>query len=132
MTALCTPTGWHYTADLETGLSDGNISLLLTLEDAAGNPVEESFTLNRNTVLPTLTLDTPIPLMNAENLNAYSLQGDCDDGDTVHLSIQGLSSTPSIQCDIFNSIPNRWLIATGDFSNLADGTNIALTVSSYR
>ena len=81
VTALCTPTGWHYTADLETGLSDGNISLLLTLEDAAGNPVEESFTLNRNTALPTLTLDTsPLPPMNAENASAYSVQGDCDNG----------------------------------------------------
>ena len=132
VTALCTPTGWHYTADLETGLSDGNISLLLTLEDAAGNPVEESFTLKRNTALPTLTLDdsSALPPMNAENASAYSVQGNCDDGDTVHLSIQGLASTPSTQCGTFNYIPNRWLIATGDFSNLADGTNIVLRVTA--
>ena len=133
VTASCTSSHWQYTVDLETGLNNGNIPLVLTLEDAAGNSVEGTFTLNRNTVLPYFNIDSPLLSMNAENVNTYSVQGSCDNGDFVHLSIQGLSSTLSTQCgnfDDFSNSSNRWLITTGDFSNLADGTNIVLRVTA--
>ena len=75
VTASCTSGAWQHTADLETGLTDGNIPLALTLEDEAGNSVDKAFTLNRSTTLPSLTLETPIPSMNAENANTYSVRG---------------------------------------------------------
>ena len=122
VTAPCTSMGWQHTADLETGLSDGDISLRLTLEDAMGNSVEDTFTLSRDTVSPTLTLDIPLPSMNIGNANSYTVEGDCDIGDSIILSTEGLSSQPNTSCDI----NRRWAISTGDFSSLADNTNITL------
>ena len=52
VTASCTSGAWQHTADLETGLTDGNIPLALTLEDEAGNSVDKAFTLNRSTDSP--------------------------------------------------------------------------------
>ena len=124
VTTPCTSTGWQHTEDLETGLSDGNISLELSLEDAAGNTKERSFTLNRDTVPPHLTMDTPLPSMSVENENAYLVEGGCNDGDRVTLSIVGLSATPSATCG--SSHLNRWRILTEAFSNVEDSPNITL------
>ena len=72
--------------------------------------------------------------MNAENANAYSVRGTCDDGDRVSVSVEGLSFAPFVICGdfgntyLFNS--GEWSLTTGDFSGLADGTNILLTVTA--
>ena len=130
VTTPCTSTGWQHTEDLETGLSDGDISLELSLEDAAGNTKEHSFTLNRDTVPPHLTMNTPLPPMSVENGNAYLVEGDCNNGDRVTLSIVGLSATPSVECGDSTTLPplpnNRWEILTGAFSNVEDSPNITL------
>ena len=126
VTTPCTSTGWQHTEDLETGLSDGDISLELSLEDAAGNTKERSFTLNRDTVPPHLTMDIPLPSMSVENGNAYFVAGDCNDGDRVSLSIVGLSATPSVTCGSNHLPMDRWKIITGAFSNVEDSPNITL------
>ena len=69
-----------------TALSEGNVTIAVATQDAAGNiSVSVTKTVVKDTVPPaTLTFSQgSLPVINASNVSAYSLSGTCSEGDRV-------------------------------------------------
>ena len=73
--------------------------------DALGNEKTVRDEINKDTVRPVLSIDEPEEVTPA-NLAAYSLAGDCTEGDgAVTVSVETVSPDPQPDC---NGSPGRW------------------------
>lgn len=73
--ATCTAGAWSQNFNL-SAFADGNIAVTATHANIAGNSHTANATLVKNTVVPTVTLTTPIAI-NIANQAAYTLSGTC-------------------------------------------------------
>ncbi len=113
-TSTCTSGLWTYSMDLAS-LADGMITITADHADAAGNKSNSSqLKLNKDTIAPTVTFNSPLPTIDNSNKSSYLLGGTCsENGQLVKLS--GALSK-SITCS-----SNLWR-TTLNISSLLDGS----------
>ena len=110
------------------GLADGTITFTVTATDAAGNPAEATIMSLKDTMPPTVTLDTitsPVTIANHRNT---SVGGTGEVGATITVvASDGEASTIEYTTTIGED--GTWLIDGIDLSTLADGT-ITFTITA--
>ena len=118
--ADCQGGNWQKNVDLSTQ-DEGNISVSITHQDAPGNETTITPTLKKDTIVPALTISSPV-LMNSANQNAYTIRGTCnEDGTQITVSIGG--QAPPL---LFTCASLAWQVS-GDFTSLADNSQIGIT-----
>ena len=124
VTVSCSSQSWAFSPTV-SDIPDGN-SLAVTVihRDALGNEKTIRDEINKDTVRPVLSIDEPEEVTPA-NLAAYSLSGDCTEGDgAVTVIVETVSPDPQPDC---NGSPGRWS-TTVDLGPLGGG-NRPITAS---
>ncbi len=107
-----------------TSLSDGTgIAVLVDHEDDAGNSATQASTsVDKDTIAPTVSISYS-PDITLANQNSYSVAGSCNEnGETVTVSIDGLSFTPTCSS-------GSWSVNNQDVSSRADNANLLITAN---
>ena len=113
---VCDGTSFEKDVDLQS-LSDGSLSLSLSIEDRFGNSSLQNLGLNKDTVVPVLSsvAGENSDRVNAVNQSAYTISGSCDDATaTISFSV-GSDSLGSVVCDGASFTKNF------DFQAVSDG-----------
>ena len=120
--ADCQGGNWQKSVNLSTE-AEGNISVSIIHQDALGNRTTITPILNKDIVVPTLTITSPA-MMNSANQNAYTIRGTCsEEGTQITVSIVGQSNSL-----LFTCASSAWQVS-GGFASLADNTQIVVTAS---
>lgn len=106
-----------------TGLDDGNISISISSNDLAGNTSNFSdVAIQKDVISPTVSLSAP-SVINASNVNSYSVSGTCDvDSQVVNVTIGNLIFTPSCSS-------NSWTTGNINVQSLSDSGAVSITVN---
>ena len=122
----CAQGRWQSDLDL-SGFLDGPLFFAADLVDQAGNPATRaSVSFAKDTVAPTLTLDTPLfTPINRAGVSHFSLYGSCsEEGQKVHVSAGVLGDLlAETTCAL-----GQWSVFA-DFSQLPDAPALQLSVS---
>ncbi|MBS1963193.1 MAG: hypothetical protein JST04_13335 [Bdellovibrionales bacterium] len=114
-TTTCSGGSWSANLDF-SGASDGAVTLYADMADAAGNPATQaSRSFNKDTGVPTLTIDSPVAgsYVNLANQTSFTVSGTCsENGQNVVLTG---SVSASVACS-----GGAWSKAF-DYSGVADG-----------
>jgi len=115
-----TPGTFSATGDL-SGFAEGAMSFAVVHADAVGNSANANAGTTKDTVLPSVAIDTPAAIT-AANAAAYTLAGTCsENARNVDLTVTDSGAgviNASVACGATN--PGQWSIS-GDVSTLADG-----------
>ena len=125
----CATLAWEVTYIVQDirGIQDGEIELVVSMEDVAENASPEvSTTVLKDTVLPTVTIDSDLAVITSITQDSYPVRGTCSEvGQRVDLGLGDPVVTVTGTCDS----DQTWSIDINASSSL-DG-NIALTATHY-
>ena len=95
----CGEDGWTVENYDVNALTVASVSIVANMKDVAGNPADEAnVMIERDVVVPTLTITTTDLRINAANKMNYVLEGSCsEEGKDIIVKIPGLSDT-TISC----------------------------------
>lgn len=106
-----------------SGVADsGTVSVTANHSDAAGNTAtQSSATVIKDTSAPTVAINSPVAINNA-NKASYPLSGTCsENGRTVSVNVGGVSATPSCSGTTWSTSLN--------VSGISDGGSISITAN---
>ncbi len=92
----------YFHAALEVDqISDGTFSLSVKIQDLAGNASETNFSIIKDTVAPNIVITNPgnESIVNTNNANSVSIQGNCDEEDGKIILMEGDSKLGETLCD---------------------------------
>ena len=120
-----------------SGLSDGTLTLTVTLTDVAGNTgVEATDTVGKDTVAPALAINTPLAgdgLISAAEASAVIVSGtstDLADGATVNIAVAdgaagSVTGTATVTGGVWTTTLNLSALADGALALTADAVDAA-------
>lgn len=124
-----------------TGISDSaSVSVTADHSDVAGNnATQASTTVLKDTVIPTVAINTPVAINNT-NKSSYPLSGSCsENGRTVSVNVGGVSATPSCSALSWSTTlnvsgvgDNASVAITADHSDLAGNPATQATASALK
>ncbi len=114
-TATCSSGTWSLAFDF-TGSPQGAVSVIATINDAAGNTNTANLSLNKNTTIPTLGITTPVAnsYANISNVSAFVISGNCS------AIGQAVNITAPVSANNTCSVGGTWSV-TLDLSSLPQG-----------
>ena len=115
LSTTCTAGAWSISSINMTGISDGPITMTVSLTDAAGNTRTTNRSISKDIVVPTVAI-TSLPAIDVSNQYSYSFSGTCSaNGDNVTLlsPISGFTTSCS---------GGTFTISGVNVSGFADGT----------
>jgi hypothetical protein len=118
--AVVTGGSWSLTGIDVSSLADGTITYTATATDAAGNTATDFLTATKDTVAPSLTVDTAVSV-NADTQTDGGAAGSVEAGATVSVTVTDGDSGTVGPVDAVVS-GTSWSVAGIDVSTLADGT----------
>ncbi len=106
-----------------TSLFDGDVTVSVATVDSAGNSSNFSdVTIQKDVVSPTVTLSSP-SIINASNVNAYSVSGTCDvESQVVNVTIGNLSFSPTCSS-------SSWTTGNVNVQSLSDSGGVSISVN---
>ena len=133
-TVVCDGTSFEKDLDLQS-LSDGSLTLSLSITDSFSNTVSQNLSLTKDTATPTLSgiSGENSNIINLENQSAYEVSGSCDEASrSVTLSVDSITETAACDGESFLFVLNfqepLMPLETLGFSSVHDGA-ITLTLS---
>ena len=127
----CISLSWTYQAiDLSDAATfpEGTIAVSITHRDKVGNAVtvyDSNTALSKDITPPTLSVaSNPLPIINAGNVNNYTLTGDCSgsDGNQITISVTGLSDNYQAPCEA------NWIVNATNLAVLAESDRTSVIV----
>ncbi|MEZ4705113.1 MAG: Ig-like domain-containing protein [Bdellovibrionota bacterium] len=94
-----------------SGLSDGSLSIAVSISDAAGNSTSTSSqSVTKDATAPSITLD-PLTVINSSNVASYAISGTCsENGQNISLlvdtGVHSFSSSVTCSGGIFSGLSN--------------------------
>ena len=122
-TAMCD--GQIFSVELDlSGLDDGNVLLEVALTDLAGNKVTDEVPLEKDVVVPTVTITTPKAQswINRSNVSSLAVEGTCQDETATFSFNDGVVPTGEVSCE------NGEFHAIVDASDMSDGSEKMLVI----
>lgn len=115
--------GVNFTGTIDsTGLAEGARSFTAELIGPGGTGVSAANSATKDTVAPTLTLNSPAAV-NSTNFTNYSLSGNCsENGQSVTVTFGSLSNSASCSA-------GTWSVTNWDVSLEGDSVSVAITAN---
>ena len=112
---------WSISAINLSSLADGTITFTVTATDAAGNSADTTQTSMKDTVAPSVTLESVTDPISLDNEHAVQISGTGEVGATISLVANSGTETTAAQTTTVDASGN-WSISSLNVSSLADGT----------
>ena len=118
---------WQHYVDISDDITypQGHLTLVTAHTDSVGNLAGKTYRLDKDTILPTLTIDHLAPYNLAVQQGTYTLQGDCEGEYQVDIDIPTYSSTSmQVTCS-----DGRWKLILKNHLRIR-GHRVSVTVTS--
>src|SRR5207237_522765 len=115
---------WTISGKDVSSLSDGsnNVTYTVTATDGLGNTAFDSKTASKDTVAPSVTVDTAANINNANKNNGGAATGTNEAGATVSVKISDAGNAHFVGPFAATVSGTSWSISGKDVSSLNDGT----------